>query len=141
MVSGYYSPFMILKHLTFECNNTHKNRLWWSQKGVLSHIKSFESKEKLHAHCSLFKVVNYLCSQQWFYFPLTNMVVSYFTSLKLRPKSEIFQNPRSIWNLWFILRLNSPKTVRAGTDSRLSQKDTWDSMTVMMHGRYVWITK
>lgn len=36
---------------------------------------------------------------------------------------------------------DSPKTVLAGTDSLLSQKDTWDRMTVMMQGRYVWITK
>lgn len=36
---------------------------------------------------------------------------------------------------------DSPKTVLAGTDSRLSQKETWDRITVMMQGRYVWITK
>ena len=33
--------------------------------------------------------------------------------------------------LWFT---NSPKTVRAGTDSLLSQKETWDKMTVMKQG-------
>lgn len=31
--------------------------------------------------------------------------------------------------------LDSPKTVRAGTDSLLSQKETWDRMTVIMQGR------
>ena len=34
-----------------------------------------------------------------------------------------------------------PNTVLAGTDSLFNQKDTWERMTVMMHGRYVWITK
>ena len=36
---------------------------------------------------------------------------------------------------------HSPNTVLAGTDSLLSQNDTWERMTVMMQGRYVWITK
>jgi len=40
-----------------------------------------------------------------------------------------------------LLNLVSPKTVLAGTDSLLSQKDTWERMTVMKHGMYVWITK
>lgn len=35
----------------------------------------------------------------------------------------------------FCKRRHSPNTVRAGTDSLFSQKETWDSMTVMMHGR------
>lgn len=30
--------------------------------------------------------------------------------------------------------LDSPKTVRAGTDSLLIQKETWARMTVMMQG-------
>lgn len=30
---------------------------------------------------------------------------------------------------------HSPNTVLAGTDSRFSQKDTWDRITVMMQGR------
>lgn len=34
-----------------------------------------------------------------------------------------------------------PNTVLAGTDSLFNQKDTWERMTVMMHGRYVWMTK
>lgn len=34
-----------------------------------------------------------------------------------------------------------PKTVLAGTDSLLIQKDTWERMTVMMHGVYIWIMK
>lgn len=34
-----------------------------------------------------------------------------------------------------------PKTVRAGTDSLLIQKDTCERMTVMMQGMYVWIMK
>lgn len=37
--------------------------------------------------------------------------------------------------------VHSPNTVLAGTDSLLSQNDTWERMTVMMQGRYVWITK
>lgn len=36
---------------------------------------------------------------------------------------------------------HSPNTVLAGTDSLFNQKDTWERMTVMMHGRYVWMTK
>lgn len=36
---------------------------------------------------------------------------------------------------------NLPNTVLAGTDSLFNQKDTWERMTVMMHGRYVWMTK
>lgn len=35
----------------------------------------------------------------------------------------------------------SPKTVLAGTDSLFSQNDTCDKITVMMQGRYVWMTK
>lgn len=46
--------------------------------------------------------------------------------------------PLIVTRLWF---LNSPNTVRAGTDSRLSQKETWDRMTVMKQGMYVWMTK
>lgn len=33
------------------------------------------------------------------------------------------------------IRQHLPKTVRAGTDSLLSQKDTCDKMTVMIHGK------
>lgn len=35
----------------------------------------------------------------------------------------------------------SPKTVLAGTDSLFSQNDTCDKITVIMQGRYVWMTK
>lgn len=31
--------------------------------------------------------------------------------------------------------VHSPNTVLAGTDSLLSQNDTWERMTVMMQGR------
>ncbi|TNN65527.1 hypothetical protein EYF80_024205 [Liparis tanakae] len=31
---------------------------------------------------------------------------------------------------------HSPNTVLAGTDSLFSQKDTWERMTVMMHGSH-----
>lgn len=36
---------------------------------------------------------------------------------------------------------HSPNTVLAGTDSLFSQKDTWERITVMIHGKYVWMTK
>lgn len=34
-----------------------------------------------------------------------------------------------------------PNTVRAGTDSLFIQKDTWERITVIMQGIYVWIMK
>lgn len=34
-----------------------------------------------------------------------------------------------------------PKIILAGTDSLFIQKDTWERITVMMHGMYVWIIK
>lgn len=59
-----------------------------------------------------------------------------------------FYLPTSFVDRWIyfyqqILReeRDSPKTVLAGTDSLLSQNETWERMTVMMQGRYVWITK
>lgn len=39
------------------------------------------------------------------------------------------------------LKRHLPNTVLAGTDSLLSQKDTWERITVIIHGKYVWITK
>ena len=48
------------------------------------------------------------------------------------------ENVNRVWN---VKMKTSPKTVLAGTDSRLSQKDTCERMTVMIQGRYVWITK
>lgn len=42
---------------------------------------------------------------------------------------------------WVDKRLHSPKTVLAGTDSLFSQNDTWDRITVMKQGIYVWMTK
>lgn len=47
----------------------------------------------------------------------------------------------SDYNVMHTTHAHPPKTVRAGTDSRFSQKETWDRMTVIMQGRYVWITK
>lgn len=36
-----------------------------------------------------------------------------------------------------IQKTDLPNTVLAGTDSLFNQKDTWERMTVMIHGRYV----
>lgn len=93
---------------------------------------------------------------------LINSVTLYFTSLSLsfisyKVKPILFA-PHT--NYWYNKRemlltvhsetmcctavcvvMHSPNTVLAGTDSLLSQNDTWERMTVMMQGRYVWITK
>lgn len=42
---------------------------------------------------------------------------------------------------WGLCEVYIPKTVRAGTDSLFIQKDTWDRITVIMQGIYVWIMK
>lgn len=45
------------------------------------------------------------------------------------------------WKIRKEPKSNSPNTVLAGTDSLFNQNDTCERMTVMMHGRYVWMTK
>lgn len=42
---------------------------------------------------------------------------------------------------WAMCEDYIPKTVRAGTDSLFIQKDTWERITVIMQGIYVWIMK
>lgn len=127
--------------------------------GFLSHKRAFEQILKLFFIQSEEKVNTFIkgLSKTWISHSNANKCMRYNYAkciflFFLRPicvassstcVKELFWIANSLISLFIETSLrwsenarrHSPNTVRAGTDSRFSQKETWDRMTVMMHGR------